>query len=216
MIPADVQAVLFDMDGTLVDTEQHTAAAVQALLDAQGLGPMAVDPNGLFGVTWEAVADQVQNAHPELSHFDVTPALQAYFSDINSRVGLTLVPGSDEYFASLAGRYKRGLYTSNIRLEVDRLVAAFPVFAGFDGIITGEVVSHSKPDPEGFILLAQALGVDPEHCVVFEDSVAGLTGAKAAGMKTIAVTHRCPDEAAVRRIADWVVADFKDTEGLLP
>jgi len=208
----EVQAVLFDMDGTLIDSEQHTSTAVQTLLDEHRLGPMLVDPNSLFGITWEAVADRVVQAHPELSHIDVTSALKANFSDTLDRDGLVLIPGSDQYFSSLEGRCKRGLYTSNVRDEVDRLVSAFPVFAGLDGIVTGEDVSRSKPDPEGFSLLAKTLGVAPECCVVFEDSVAGLTAAKAAGMQTIAVTHRCADEAAVRRIADRVVVHYEGAD----
>ncbi len=211
-----VQAVLFDMDGTLVDTEQHTSSAVQALLDEHRLGPMAMDPSVLYGITWGAVAERVIRAHPDLSHIDVTSALQAHFSASLDRDGLVLVPGSAEYFASVEGRYKRGIYTSNVRAEVDRLVATFPVFAGLDGIITGEDVSRSKPDPEGFVLLASTLGVAPESCVVFEDSVAGLTAAREAGMQTIGVTHRCSDEAAVRQIADRVVANFEDSDLLLP
>ena len=209
---AEIQAVLFDMDGTLVDSEQHTSTAVQALLDEHSLGPMALDPNTLFGITWGAVAERVLQAHKGLSHIDVTSALKAKFSEMIDRDGLVLIPGSDVYFSSLEGRYKRGLYTSNVRTEVDRLVSTFPVFAGLDGIITGEEVSRSKPDPEGFLLLAKALGVEPECCVVFEDSVAGLTAANAAGMQTIAVTYRCPDEAAVRRIADRVVPHYEGVD----
>lgn len=212
----EIHGVLFDMDGTLIDSEQHTSAAVQLLLDEHNLGPMAVDPGVLFGITWEAVAERVLRAHQELSQIDVTSALQDNFSEILDRDGLVLIPGSDGYFSSLEGRCKRGLYTSNVRTEVDRLLSTFPVFAGLDGIVTGEDVSRSKPDPEGFLLLAATLGIAPEHCVVFEDSVAGLTAAKEAGMRTIGVTHRCSDETKVERIADRVVTNYADFAGLLP
>ena len=65
-------------------------------------------------------------------------------------------------------------------------------------------------------MLASILGVAPECCVVFEDSVAGLTAAKLAGMQAIAVAHRCSDEEALRRIADRVVVNFEDVDRPLP
>ncbi len=204
----DVQAVLFDMDGTLIDSEQHTEGAVLRLLSENGIGEVGVELTRLYGITWDAAAEQVQLAHPELSQIDVSLQLQAHFRNLSVEHGLTLVPGSDRFFSACAGRFKVGLCTSNVRGEVDRFMGAFPIFGALQAVVTSEDMRRSKPDPCGYLLLAEQLGVDPAACVVFEDSIAGLQAARAAGMRCVAVTHRSPNVARATKLADAVISDY--------
>ena len=99
-----VQAVLFDMDGTLIDSEQYTEGAAQRLLDAHGLSSDGVDLMALYGITWDAAADHIQSVHPSLSEVDVSGELEAHFSALSEAHGVALVPQSDVFFQACADR----------------------------------------------------------------------------------------------------------------
>ena len=208
MLFDDVCAVLFDMDGTLIDSEQYTEGAVLRLLAEYGLSEAGFDLTSLYGITWDAVADLVQAAHPMVQDADVSAALQMHFAALSEEYGVSLVPGSDRFFAACVERFKVGLCTSNVRAEADRCLSHFPVFEALQAVVTSEDMVRSKPDPCGYLLVAEKLNVDPEKCVVFEDSIAGLQAARAAGMRCVAITHRSPDIAKVTELADAVIADY--------
>ena len=203
-----VEAVLFDMDGTLIDSEQYTEGAALRLLAGFGITEAGFDLTSLYGITWDAAAQRIAAAHPAVSGIDVATSLQGHFADLSEELGVSLVPGSDRFFAACAERFKVGLCTSNVRPEADRCLGHFPVFEALQAVVTSEEMVRSKPDPCGYLLVAERLGVDPKHCVVFEDSIAGLQAARAADMRCVAVTHRTPDLARVTALADAVIGNY--------
>ena len=204
----DVEAVLFDMDGTLIDSEQYTEGAALRLLAGFGITEAGFDVTSLYGITWDAAAQRIAEAHPTVSGIDVATSLQGHFADLSEDLGVSLVPGSDVFFAACANRFKVGLCTSNVRSEADRCLGHFPVFEALQAVVTSEEMVRSKPDPCGYLLVAERLGVDPKHCVVFEDSIAGLQAARAAGMRCVAVTHRTPALARVTALSDAVIGNY--------
>jgi len=203
-----VEAVLFDMDGTLIDSEQYTEGAALRLLAGFGITEAGFDLTSLYGITWDAAAQRIAAAHPAVSGIDVATSLQGHFADLSEELGVSLVPGSDRFFAACAERFTVGLCTSNVRPEADRCLGHFPVFEALQAVVTSEEMVRSKPDPCGYLLVAERLGVDPKHCVVFEDSIAGLQAARAADMRCVAVTHRTPDLARVTALADAVIGNY--------
>ncbi len=203
-----VKAVLFDMDGTLIDSEQHTEGAVERLMSDHGLRADGIDLLALYGITWEAAADCIRAVHPTLADVDVAHELQLHFAALSEEEGVVLVPQSDAFFEACAARFKVGLCTSNVRTEAQRCLGHFPVFEALQAVVTAEDVTRSKPDPFGYLLVAKKLGVAPDACVVFEDSIAGLQAAKAAGMRCVAVTHRSPDVAQATALADAAITNY--------
>jgi len=98
-------------------------------------------------------------------------------------------PGSAELVRHLGGLgVPVGIVTGAARLEVDHVLETAGLVDDFAAIVSEEDVSRGKPDPEGFLLGASRLGIDPGRVLVFEDSVAGLRGARDAGMTTVAIT----------------------------
>jgi HAD superfamily hydrolase (TIGR01509 family) len=100
---------------------------------------------------------------------------------------LELLDGARELLIVLHKNFKTALVTSTERNYVDMVFEKTKIGEYFDLLITGDMVSHGKPDPECYLIAAQKLGVSVEECVVFEDAPSGILSGKNAGMKVIAV-----------------------------
>ena len=205
----DVDGVLFDMDGTLVDSEPHTLAAMEAVLNEHGLGPLTLGPADVFGMSWDAISERMLSTHHQISSDSLVDALILHFRRICSTDGATLLPGVLDFFTWAADHHAVGLFTSNVRSEVDALLGEHADFRRLEAIVTADDVAEAKPNPEGYLLLAKILGLEPARCVVFEDSLAGLRAAKAAGMRTVGVTHSCSDVSIISPHADTLISDYR-------
>jgi len=204
-------AVIFDMDGVLVDSEPTYDRETAAYLRELGVEP---DPDlfdtlrGLpLAEVWTTIARHHRLPHPveELAAESVR-RLNAYFEQVDR-------------LAPVAGVRKllRGLTTDGIRLAVasssvasrvqiilDRLAIA----RHFDAVVSGDLVGRGKPDPEIFLTAARRLEVEPSSCVVVEDSARGVAAALAAGMRCVAYAPD-PSHSAGLEGADLVVSDFR-------
>ncbi|MFT4228827.1 MAG: HAD-IA family hydrolase [Microbacterium sp.] len=198
MTVLSARAVLLDMDGTLVDSTAAVERIWLSWAEGHGLDPATVLEvvHGRQGhesmaillphrSTAENLADNVRHLREETSDLD----------------GVVAIPGARELLAALDGQPHALVTSADVALMEARMGAAglsVPALA-----VTAERVSASKPHPEGFLLAARLLGVDPVDCVVFEDSGAGIEAGKAAGMRVVGV-----GEAAIAHGPDHVVADL--------
>ena len=176
------RAVLLDMDGTLVDS----TAVVERLWLAWA-EPHGLDPEHVLSVVHgrqghQSMAIMLPDRDHEINLRENQEMLANEAGDVD---GVIEIPGAATLLAGLAP-YPHAIVTSaDVRLMNARMGAAELVVPAL--AVTAESVSASKPDPEGFLLGAQLLGVDPEDCVVFEDSGAGIQAAHAAGMRVIGI-----------------------------
>jgi HAD superfamily hydrolase (TIGR01509 family) len=182
-------AVLWDMDGTLVDTERYWMAAEEELVESFGGRWTHEDALGLVGSgLWEA-ARVFQAAGVELDADTIVARLTARVQEQLAEHGVPWRPGARELLEALrAASVPTALVTMSIRAMADDVVAAIP-FDAFDVIVTGDSVENAKPHPEPYLAAAAALGVDVRDCIAIEDSPAGLTSAWAAGAVTIGVPN---------------------------
>lgn len=200
----EAAALLFDMDGTLVDS---TASVLRSW---QTVAAEFAIPEDLFAVVPRHGRPSAEILADLLPRDLIAPA--AVRLDELERTyiaGVTLLPGAAQLLAAApAGRWavvtSAGRLLARVRLTAAGIALDGPGAAA-PRVVSSDDVSRGKPDPEPFLLGAKLLGVPPEDCLVFEDAPAGLAAARAAGANTIAVTTT---HTADELDADLVVPDL--------
>jgi sugar-phosphatase len=193
----NARAILLDMDGTLVDSTAVVERLWLAWAEPHGIDPATVlnVVHGRQGHQSMAIMLPERDHAINLHENDVMLATEA--GDVD---GVVAIPGAGAVLEALRP-YPHAIVTSaNVALMTARMQAAgltAPAIA-----VTAENVSASKPDPEGFLLGAQLLGVDPADCIVFEDSGAGIQAGLAAGMRVLGVGKHAAAHNPTYLVAD--------------
>jgi HAD superfamily hydrolase (TIGR01509 family) len=179
-------AVLWDMDGTLVDTEPYWLSAETALVESYGGVWSEADGLQLVGSSLERSALILQSRGVTLDVDEIVSLLTDRVLE-QIEVAVPWRPGARELLGALreAG-IPTALVTMSIARMAERVVDAIG-FPAFDVVVSGDQVANGKPDPDCYLLAARQLGVDPTRSVAIEDSEYGVAAAVAAGMATIAV-----------------------------
>ena len=182
-------AVLWDMDGTLVDTEPYWFEAEFELVDEFGGSWTEADALSLVGFDLLDSAYELRTrGGVRLGSHEVVEHL---LEGVIRRVAHELPwrPGAPELLAEcVAAGIPCALVTMSWRRLADAVIASAPS-GSFVASITGDEVERGKPDPEPYLAAAAALGVDPSECVAIEDSPTGVASALAAGCATLGVPH---------------------------
>jgi sugar-phosphatase len=190
LIPAGrrIEAVLFDMDGTLIRSEDRTDAAVLALLGEYGIdAPADLDLSTFHGVTWAASVPPLVARWPVLDRIDVAAALQRYFHQTFVKDPPMAMPGAFDAVAAASAAFPVAIVTSSNRETLALVCEQLQLTGLVSATVCAEDCRTSKPSPEPFNLAAARLKVAPERCLIFEDSVAGVRAGVAAGAAVIAV-----------------------------
>ncbi|WP_430867260.1 HAD family hydrolase [Demequina aurantiaca] len=195
MISRNIAAVLWDMDGTIIDSEPAWGEAVVSMLAVHGA---SLDPDvatSLIGANMGHTADAMRSLGVPYSDARIV-------SELTDRVGAQLnehVPfraGALKLISDLASKgIPQALATMSYRqLVTPVLTALADELNGFEFAITiaGDEVAEGKPSPDVYLLAAKRLGVDPRDCVVLEDSLPGAASGAAAGATVVAVPLRGP------------------------
>ncbi|MBV1935040.1 HAD family hydrolase [Streptomyces sp. BV286] len=193
------RALLLDMDGTLVNSDAVVERVWRGWADRHGLDGDEVMKvvHGRQG--YASMAVLLPGRPMEQNHADNARMLAEETADMD---GVVAIPGAAEFLASLRGVPHALVTSADVALSAARMGAAGLALPELR--ITAESVGASKPDPEGFLKAAAELGVAPEDCVVFEDSGAGISAGRSAGMRVVGVGPR----AAFHR-PDVVVRDLR-------
>lgn len=183
-----IRGFLFDLDGTLVDSERETAEAMaRALLRGQGIAIEQYDRDYIIGRSWLAIYDSLVSRYPQLTwNREETIAQTAILrEEVFAEIGITVLPGARDMLAWTAA-FPRALVTGSSRVEVTQVLPLIGEVARFETIVAAEDVSRSKPAPDGYEKAMGILGLQPRQCVVIEDSPAGIQAGRTAGCLVIA------------------------------
>jgi HAD superfamily hydrolase (TIGR01509 family) len=188
----ELQGVLFDMDGLLVDSEPlwfEVECAVMARLDGRW---SEADQQALIGGSLpRTVSYLLARAGRPASPEDVGHWLVDGMTELLMSRPLTMLPGAGELLAEVrSAGIPRALVTSSERPIMDAVLRQLGV--GFTATVCADDVTHGKPDPEPYLRAASLLGADPRACVALEDSPNGVASAEAAGCRLIAVPSLVP------------------------
>lgn len=203
-----INAVIFDLDGTVLADEDEYCKAFCAVLSKLGVEKQDQCPHvpGIgVEANWELFIKKLKVETDKSVSELARETQKEYLKTLNE---VTLKKGFEAFVKSL--RRKKvftTLATSNSWDVVDKIFKEFEIDKYFDCVTTIEEVAFAKPDPGIFIVCAQKMGVDPGECVVIEDSKAGVEAAHAAGMKVVALARDKKQKGALKS-ADLVVKDF--------
>jgi beta-phosphoglucomutase len=204
-----VKGCIFDLDGVLVDTAKYHYMAWKKLAQELGIDFSIKDNGKLKGIS------RLESLEVLLStgNINVDYNTKLKFADkknkwyveyISGIDGNEILPGVESFILSLKKKEIKialGSSSKNATLILERT----GLISLFDAIIDGSKITKAKPHPEIFLKGAASLGLNPENCVVFEDSEAGLIAAKSAGMYAIGVGY-----ADVLKHADKIIKDFNN------
>jgi HAD superfamily hydrolase (TIGR01509 family) len=210
-------AIIFDLDGVLLDSEQRWNEAKEALVREAGGTWLEKAPEVMMGMSspeWSAYLRDDLGVQRDLDAIndDVVRRMHESYED-----GLPLLPGALETVRALAARWPLGLASSSNREIIDVFLERSGVGDLFGATVSSEQVARGKPAPDVYVETARRLGVDPRACVAIEDSANGLRAAHAAGMPVVAAPnpHYPPGDDALALAAAVVDGVGDVTPGLV-
>ncbi|MBK1877729.1 HAD family hydrolase [Pelagicoccus mobilis] len=197
-----LQAVIWDMDGLLFDTERLSYRAWQVGAEAIGLKINVQLFQNLIGMNSAAIMRKLKDELGEQTNVEELRRVAGIAYDELIAEGPPLKAGAVECLTLLNKlKVPQALATSSSYRYAVRKLNHHDLLEMFQATVTGDQVEHGKPHPAPYLLAADRLGIDPRHCIAFEDSVNGIHSAKQAGMRTILIPDMCPhNEESLARV----------------
>ena len=223
-----LDAVIFDFDGIIVDTEPLHYRAFQEMLVPLGLGYswqeyldtyLGFDDRDAFREAFHVAGRQLS---PEELKNLMDGKAHAFLRIVSA--GVPPYPGVVELIRSISGTLPLALCSGALRSDIDPILTQLGLTGAFDTLVTADEVAASKPDPESYRLAVQRLQelypgrINPVHSLAIEDILAGIVSATGAGLKVLAVTNSYPEErltGACRVVASLVGVDLEGLRLLL-
>ena len=201
-----LRAVLWDLDGTLVDSAEYHWLAWCGALTAAG---QSFDRDFLvatFGQRNDRILRTMLGpdaTDAEIQH--IADDKEARYRALVRKRGIELLPGAELWLKRLrASGWRQALATSAPRANVAAMVEVLGLAEYFGAMVAAEDVQRGKPDPQVFLMAAELLGVATYRCVVVEDAAAGVEGARSAGMRSIGVGAKHAELGATVAVSSLV------------
>ncbi|HKA89842.1 MAG TPA: HAD family phosphatase [Haliangiales bacterium] len=185
------RAILFDLDGTLVDSERESAEAMARVLSRElGLDVTAAHRNYVVGHSWNEIYARLKEDFGDRLSWSMRELIDRAAAErehVIAELGLTHMPGAVAAVRRFCS-YPKAIVTGSSRAEARQALGALGIADAFPVILASEDYARGKPAPDGYLAAAAKLGAAPADCLVIEDSAAGIAAARAAGMTVVAVS----------------------------
>jgi HAD superfamily hydrolase (TIGR01509 family) len=214
---SNIQAIIFDMDGVIIDSEpSHLQAELQTCKDFgidiptsewEGFkGRRAIE---IFTFINDNYANGAHNPEELIAH-----KTRLVCALVRNQV--KAIDGSMEFIKFISKKYKKiALATSTNHIVQATVFDKFGLHPYFSAIVTGTDVKHGKPHPEPYLLAAGKLEVQPSQAIVVEDSISGIKSAKSAGCQVLAITTSHLKEDLLPPKPDWIVDDYHTAKKII-
>ena len=207
-----IEAVLFDMDGLMVDTESLATKAWQNAAKKQNFEMTVEETLYVLGMAKSSIYPfwkEYYKNKPEIDTIKLTDDHYKYIEEVLYTTGPKKMPYVEELLQYLnKNNYKIAVASSSELNHIKNNMEKTKLIEYLDAIASGEEVKQGKPAPDVFLLAAKRLGVKPENCLVLEDSKFGLMAAKKAGMHAIMVPDMFKVDEEVTNLADKIVTNL--------
>lgn len=207
-----MKAVIFDMDGLLLDTERLAALAYDYAGEKTGIGPAGYMIESVLGLTVSA-ADDVLRAEfgDKYDPVSFAAAKREFTLDYEAKYGVPVKPYAKETVEALSALgFKLALASSTYSDTVKRQLSAVGIYDKLDAVVTGDLVARSKPAPDIYLRACELLGVDPVDAVVLEDGKNGILSAHSAGCAVIMVPDLWQPDGVVRALVHGIAANLDE------
>jgi len=209
-----LNSVIFDMDGVVVDGMPYHIESWQKALSTVGISVTDLEIYLMEGMTGEeTIKELTSKKNKFLSDESIRNVLKLKRKIFKDIFTVKLMKGSKELLLELQRLNYRLALVTGTRLEVVNKVLQMGLGGVFEIIITGEMVSNGKPDPEPYLKAVNELNVDKESCLVVENAPAGIESAKSAGLTCFAVQTSLPEEYL--KSADKIFRSIDDLSAFL-
>ena len=197
-------AVLWDVDGVIIDSGEQHRAAWHQMATEEGLPYSDEAFWATFGMRNEDIMPQTFGIHDRARATALAARKEVIYRELLTREAVAL-PGAKDLLIALRAAGYRQVLGSSAPLENLRVIVAMLGLGDLlDGVVSGETVAHGKPAPDIFLAAATLAGCAPAHCLVIEDAPAGVAAAHAGGMRCLAVRRAGQADAPGLEAAEYI------------
>lgn len=206
-----IRALLFDLDGLLFNSERVVQRSWNQAGQEMGYGKIGEHIYHTMGMNYEKRKEYFSKVFgQDFPHDKFRARTRVIFAEIAQKEGIEIKEGAKELisYAKQMG-YKIAVVTSSSQDYAEGILKSQDIYKYFDGVVCGNMVTRSKPDPEPYQKAAALLGIRPEYCIAFEDAPAGVQSAAAAGIDTVMIPDMIQPDEETRWMA-WKVLERLD------
>ena len=202
-----IKAAIFDMDGTIADSEKIVWRVTRAFFKERGITLTSEEEKTMYGLTWKDFVKEILVSRGFEYKQSIKNTLKERYVR-NLKKDVQPLPGIHNFLEIIRANFKTALATNSRLREVDIIFDKLDFGKYFDFKVAKNHVKSGKPSPEIYFKAASLLEVQPRECVVFEDSIVGIQAAKSAGMKCVALINTYAAEDL--KHADMLIKNYAD------